>query len=225
MKALIYDKTQKGREEIATRVHQLPSRLRSLLVLIDGKQTDLALLKKIPGLGLEGKHLDELLLQGFIQLINNDVEVFSNGSEETVEIEKNEVDLEVVLADTTDNEFSEEEISTVLEESQTIFQTPEQEDIGNINTTPTEMRIQLRLELIRKFLISSIEEYLGLKGFFILRKVKKAKTFEDFHSIRNSFVVAILRKKGKDKAIELRDEFDQLTYSKFSVDFPEFLDD
>ncbi|OWW22159.1 hypothetical protein [Noviherbaspirillum denitrificans] len=64
----IFDKSDKGREEIATRKHQLPMRLRTLLVMVDGKQTDEELLKKVAGLGLNEESFSELLANGFIQL-------------------------------------------------------------------------------------------------------------------------------------------------------------
>lgn len=64
----IFDKTDKGREEIATRKHQLPTRLRTLLVMVDGKQSDEELLKKVAGLGLNAESMTELLDKGFIRL-------------------------------------------------------------------------------------------------------------------------------------------------------------
>ncbi|HYD80135.1 MAG TPA: hypothetical protein VEC06_10035 [Paucimonas sp.] len=63
----ILDKTDKGREEIATRKHGLPSRLRTLLVLIDGKHTQDELLRQVAGLGLTAQSVDELLAQGLIR--------------------------------------------------------------------------------------------------------------------------------------------------------------
>lgn len=65
----IFDKTDKGREEIATRKHQLATRLRTLLVMVDGKQSDEDLLKKVAGLGLNEESMSELLKNGFIQLV------------------------------------------------------------------------------------------------------------------------------------------------------------
>lgn len=222
MKSCIYDKTQKGREEITTRKHQLSPRMRSLLVLIDGKQTEASLIQKINGLGLDKQHLQTLLDEEFIQVVLTE----QSGSQlDPAKSIAPLIDESIDINSEFQTDISIEDINTVLEESQTIFQVPEQEDVVDINTTSSELRIQLRIELLRKFTIESIEEYLGFKGFFILRKVKKAKVFEDFHEIRNPFILAILRKKGKDKALELRDEFDQMLYSKFSVDFPEFLDD
>lgn len=63
----IFDKTDKGREEIATRCHRLAPRLRTLLVLIDGKHDIADLLKKVAGLGLDEHSIAELLEAGFIQ--------------------------------------------------------------------------------------------------------------------------------------------------------------
>ncbi|RFP10045.1 MULTISPECIES: hypothetical protein [unclassified Duganella] len=68
MNTSIYDKTAKGRDEIATRKYQLAPRLRSLLVLIDGRRTEEELLRNVAGLGLTGAALDELLEGGLIVL-------------------------------------------------------------------------------------------------------------------------------------------------------------
>lgn len=63
MKGDIYTKTDKGRDEIATRQHRLPARLRTVLLMIDGQRSfeDLA-----SGLGLADLTADNLaiLLQG-----------------------------------------------------------------------------------------------------------------------------------------------------------------
>jgi hypothetical protein len=64
----VYDKTDKGREEIGTRKYGLSPRLRPLLVMVDGKQPVAELLKKVAGLGLDAKHLAVLLTGGFIQI-------------------------------------------------------------------------------------------------------------------------------------------------------------
>ncbi|MFZ6657966.1 hypothetical protein [Undibacterium sp. TJN19] len=72
MTAIIYDKTDKGREEITTRKHQLAPRLRTLLVMIDGKQTATEIMKKVAGLGLTEQNVQELLEQDFIAEIKSD---------------------------------------------------------------------------------------------------------------------------------------------------------
>ncbi|MET3133534.1 hypothetical protein AAKU55_003824 [Oxalobacteraceae bacterium GrIS 1.11] len=72
MNRFIYDKTDKGREEIATRKYLLPSRTRTLLVMIDGRQSADELLTKVIGLGLTEDKLLELHEQGFIAQIGID---------------------------------------------------------------------------------------------------------------------------------------------------------
>ncbi len=67
MISTVFDKTDKGREEIATRKHQLAPRLRTLLVMIDGKHSAGELLQKVGSLGLTESSLAELLENGFIQ--------------------------------------------------------------------------------------------------------------------------------------------------------------
>lgn len=62
----IFDKTDKGREEIATRKYQLATRVRTLLLLVDGKHKTSDLMKKVTGMGLTEDNLTELLNDGFI---------------------------------------------------------------------------------------------------------------------------------------------------------------
>jgi hypothetical protein len=68
MNTSIYDKTAKGREEIATRKYQLAPRLRTLLVLVDGHRPEEELLRNVAGLGLTASAMAELLDGGFIVL-------------------------------------------------------------------------------------------------------------------------------------------------------------
>ena len=68
MNTSIYDKTAKGREEIATRKYQLAPRLRTLLVLVDGHKPEEELLRNVAGLGLTVNALQDLLAQELIVL-------------------------------------------------------------------------------------------------------------------------------------------------------------
>ena len=68
MNKLIYEKSEKGREEIATRKYQLSPKLRSLLVMIDGEQTADKLLQRVAGFGLTEQALDDLLEQAYIRI-------------------------------------------------------------------------------------------------------------------------------------------------------------
>ena len=71
MNTSIYDKTAKGREEIATRCHQLAPRLRTLLVMVDGRRPEEELLRNVAGLGLSAASVAELLEQGYIHLVTS----------------------------------------------------------------------------------------------------------------------------------------------------------
>lgn len=66
MRTAVYDKTAKGREEIATRVYRLAPRLRTLLVMVDGKHPIGDLLANVAGLGLNETSVTDLLEEGFI---------------------------------------------------------------------------------------------------------------------------------------------------------------
>lgn len=68
-KNLVYHKSAKGTEEIATRQHRLSPKLRSMLILVDGKRgyDELARLSQL--LGSTDEILGQLLDQGFIEPI------------------------------------------------------------------------------------------------------------------------------------------------------------
>ncbi|NVD72227.1 hypothetical protein HUX88_16955 [Duganella sp. BJB1802] len=93
MNTSIYDKTAKGREEIATRKHQLAPRLRTLLVLIDGRKTEEELLRNVAGLGLTAGALTELLAGEFIVLSTSYVSLAEAPAEAPPEPEPEQVQL------------------------------------------------------------------------------------------------------------------------------------
>jgi hypothetical protein len=66
MNAIVYDKTDKGREEIATRKYHVPPKLRTLLVMIDGRHPLDALLNKFAALGLTQASVDALVHDAYI---------------------------------------------------------------------------------------------------------------------------------------------------------------
>jgi hypothetical protein len=70
MNTSIYAKTDKGREEIATRQFQLAPKLRTLLVMIDGRQSLGSLMEHVAGIGLSEESVDSLLRDEYITLIS-----------------------------------------------------------------------------------------------------------------------------------------------------------
>lgn len=70
--ATIFRKTDKGHAEIATRAHKLPPRLRSALILVDGRRSDEELSRLV--LAEPQATLQALLDQGFVEVISVTVE-------------------------------------------------------------------------------------------------------------------------------------------------------
>lgn len=64
----IYQKTDKGAEELRTRKYNLPQNLRQVLIFVDGKSNIAKVLEKASGFPNVGQSLEELAVQGFIQL-------------------------------------------------------------------------------------------------------------------------------------------------------------
>jgi len=63
----IFTKSAKGEQEIATRINKLPIKHRSVLIMIDGKTSEEALLVKISGM-FDGKTIvSDLETHGFIE--------------------------------------------------------------------------------------------------------------------------------------------------------------
>ena len=87
--AHIYRKTDKGRNEIATRANRLGLRERTMLIMVDDKSTRQQLLAKNSHSASEGI-LDELLAQGYIETVldgapsNGPAQGFAGASEPAV---------------------------------------------------------------------------------------------------------------------------------------------
>lgn len=65
----IYRKTAKGQEEISTRSHHLPARLRTLLVMVDGRNSGAELLLKGKAFGDPAAFMEQLIAEGFIEAV------------------------------------------------------------------------------------------------------------------------------------------------------------
>ena len=73
--ASVFVKTQKGRDEVRTRSHQLSARERTTLIMIDGKRQAADLLALSPTPDEVEKHLHALLQRGLIELQNTAIDV------------------------------------------------------------------------------------------------------------------------------------------------------
>jgi hypothetical protein len=185
MSSIIYDKADKGREEIATRKYQLAPRLRSLLVMIDGKQSEAELLKKVLGLGLNEQSLIDLLEQEFIVMS-------TSGMTEPAPA------------------LAASPASAIANPSLTAGSTPTMPV-----TSPAETAA--RFQALYNFYNETIKSTLGLRGFALQLKVERAGNLQDFNDLRNVYIEAVLKAKGKEMARSLRDRLDQLLYADSTV--------
>jgi hypothetical protein len=169
MNTSIYDKTAKGREEIATRKYQLAPRLRTLLVLVDGHKPEEELLRNVAGLGLTVNALQELLAQELIVLTTS----------------------YAVLPETA--------------------QAPAPVAQAEVETTglPTVSQVQ-QFQSVYDFYNKTIKSTMGLRGFTLQLKVEKAGTVDELRELRDPYLEAVQKAKGRDLAIQLAQQLDQL---------------
>lgn len=71
MHHLVYQKTGKGLEEISSRAHSVPARMRSLLILIDGRSTAREIIEKARHISEAEAFLHALAHEGFITAAND----------------------------------------------------------------------------------------------------------------------------------------------------------
>jgi hypothetical protein len=173
----ILDKTDKGREEIATRKYQVPSRLRALLVLIDGKHDTEDLLKKVAGLGLNEQSVTELLDNGFIHAL----------------------------------EIGEETPSTPP--AMAGHAAPRNEGARQNPSTPvanTAAGGEKQFLALYNFYTETIKSSIGLRGYGLQLKVERASSVQEFRKLREPYLEAVLKAKGKEMAHSLGVRLDEL---------------
>jgi hypothetical protein len=195
MSTTIYDKTDKGREELSTRKYQLAPRSRSLLVLVDGKQTAADLLKKIAGLGLNQQSIQELLDQEFIAVSQNGTLSATPPISAAPESEA-----------TAEVESSADATPIVEIQSKPILMISDNAE-ENAN----------RFQALSKFFNETIKSTLGFRGFSLQLKVERISNLQEFEDLRNVYIEAVMNAKGKDVARGLRDRLDHLLYAELDV--------
>lgn len=195
MTTTVFDKTEKGREEIATRSHHLAPRLRTLLLLVDGKRDTDELMAKVGGLGLDQKALVDLLEAGFI-------EVGGMAAVEPV------AGVAVAVAPTP---------SVPAPES------PERRSAGAAEPataslpevqSATEQGIlregETQFQALYNFFTETIRSAIGLRGYGMQLKIERASSIADFKALRQPYLDAVLKAKGPELEHSLRNRLDQL---------------
>lgn len=195
MTTTVFDKTEKGREEIATRSHHLAPRLRTLLLLVDGKRDTDELMAKVGGLGLDQKALVDLLEAGFIEV----------GGMAAVEPVAG--------------------VAAALEPTPSVPapESPERRAAGAAEpaTAPvpearsaTEQGIlregETQFQALYNFFTETIRSAIGLRGYGMQLKIERASSIADFKALRQPYLDAVLKAKGPELEHSLRNRLDQL---------------
>src|SRR5450830_77657 len=193
MSSAVYDKTDKGREEIATRKYQLPARMRTLLVLVDGRRPLEWLLNSVSGLGLNQQSIEELLSQELIRLVPGSVAAAAPAPAAARAVARQAAR---VSASATEDAIDDAIASNF----------PVTEALPAAAASyPAEQFSQLYA-----FYNRNIKAAIGLRGVMLQLKVEKAEGVEGLRELRAPFLQAVIKAKGSDVAIAMRDELDQL---------------
>lgn len=189
----LYDKSDKGREEIATRKYHVPAKLRSLLVMIDGNRPLDELMKNFGPLGLGVEHVAELLEGEYIVLIDDGE---PEPAPEPAAAQRPVMSARARMAARRGASAS---------ASASIRAHLELDD----GDAEAEAAAQRHLAL-HEFYSQTIKSTLGLRGMMLQLKVEKCAGIEDFRELREAYLDAVLKAKGREMALSLSGRLDQL---------------
>ena len=187
----IFEKTSKGREEIATRQFGLASRLRSLLVLVDGKASKTDLLRKVSGMGLDDRSLQELVDSEFI---GRAADATPASTEQLIAPAGSAPPVQNAPA-----------AAPALE----VAAAPAVETLPLTAAATSGMNTVDQIFALKKFFNDTIKSNLGLRGFSFQLRVERAGTLTEFRALREPYLDAIMKAKGRDAALALVARLDQ----------------
>jgi hypothetical protein len=201
----IYDKTDKGRDEIATRKYHIPAKQRSLLVMIDGHRSIEVLMKSFGPLGLTVDNVVELLNDGLIVLVDDGV---PDPGPETITPHKAGMSAAARMAArrkaAVERSHHEHELAAQGPDTVTgvAAETPA--------AAPAGMTDAERHMALQDFYTQTIKSTLGLRGMMLQLKVEKCAGLADFRALRETYLEAVLKAKGREMALSLSGRLDQL---------------
>ena len=204
----IYDKTDKGREEIATRKYHIPAKLRSLLVMIDGHRSLEVLMKNFGALGLTVDHVTELLKDEYIFLA--DAGLPEPMPEELAKGHGPSARARMAARRVASARAHHHDDGSHAEEGG--------ETVGAPTPVPVSPQTQAQASLsdaerhiaVHEFYTQTIKSTLGLRGMMLQLKVEKCADLEDFRQLRDVYLEAVLKAKGREMALSLSGRLDQL---------------
>ncbi|HZV64507.1 MAG TPA: hypothetical protein VFG03_06325 [Telluria sp.] len=217
MNTCVYDKTDKGREEIATRKYHVPPKLRALLVMIDGRNPLDALMKNFAGLGLTEANVTELLNEQYITLVSGGPEANpavpvaarppASARARQQARARQAAARAAPGADGADGADSPP------------HQTGDEDDdeLGAPHAAlagPAPLVVGMdkaeRFRALSEFFNQTIKSTLGLRGLMLQLKAEKCANIDEFRLLRQPYLEAVLKAKGAEMALSLRDRLDML---------------
>jgi len=201
MSKRVYEKTDKGREEIATRKHHMSARLRPVLVMVDGRQPLSALMPHLAKLGLDEASIEELAQQDFIRVIpgTEDPEVVAPapvvarvppGLRRMHKLHGGEMPVKLAALDLVSVDGI---IDVAPELPKPAVAAPSAADAlaaGDVE----------RFKSVHRFYNDTIRGNLGLRGFALQLKVERADTLDDLRALRLPYLEAVKKIQGHETA-------------------------
>jgi hypothetical protein len=200
MSTRVYEKTEKGREEIATRKHHMPSRLRGVLVMIDGQKPLSALLPHLSKLGLDKGSIDELVAQEYIRSLpcaEDDI-VAAPAAAPSARIPPGLRRMHKLHGGAAPVKLAE---LNLISADGVIDVAPERAApvtpavLVELSVDETE-----RFKAVHRFYNETIRSGLGLRGFALQLKVERADTLDDLRALREPYLEAVKKIQGQETA-------------------------
>ena len=209
MTPTVFDKTDKGRDEIATRATRLATRLRTLLLLVDGRRNTAELMASVNGLGLDEKALVELLEGGFIQVSGTGaLQVDTAVSHSPLDIAPQNTAADLDL-DKAARAPSRETDAAVLPSAGT--QSPALDsELAEAAALGILREGETQFQAIYNFFNETIRSAIGLRGYALQLRVERAATVSELRALRQSYLDAVRKAKGPELEHNLRNRLDQL---------------
>ncbi|MDQ1832099.1 hypothetical protein [Massilia scottii] len=207
MSTMVYDKTDKGREEISTRKNQLSSRLRTILVMIDGRHSLEDLLRNFAGVGVTADSVKELLQEGYIFLASGE-EPAAAAPKLPASARARQVARRVAGAEGAHHDDVHDDGPAPLP-AVASAEAPSAQALAE-----SQLDDATRFRHLYDFYNQTIKSTIGLRGIMLQLKVEKCNNVDDFRALRLQYLEAVLKAKGSEMARSLRGRLDELLGGK-----------
>ncbi len=227
----VFRKTPAGQSEVIHRSStDLPQRVRTLLVMVDGRTTAEALLARLAALQITDAAFQLLVDRGLVEPASAPAGVFnavpSTGMPGDLRgpasaflgpstvmpgqfrrpLPASPAPMEASPAPSSQGPAAVGRASGAPDTESRPAGTTAPRERAPITQVPPEIRKQELYE----FFTQTIRELLGLRGYLLQLTVERADSIEDFREIRDRFLIALEKSKGPEIARALRERIDRM---------------